>query len=102
MKYNKKRKAIVLSMVMAALMLAPLTMNAQYDEDKYGIQPWFGSSLMGKENSGNRDGGLSNQTFGEDVGGGPQTPTELVPLGGGLLIMMIAGAGYALLKKKED
>ena len=46
MKTNKILKTLVLSMAMAALMLLPLTVNAQYDENKYGIQPWFGSSFL--------------------------------------------------------
>ena len=92
MKKQKTLKAFVLSLAMAAGMLLPMTTNAQQTDGFF----------RGGIDNYNRDGGLSNQTFGQDVGGGPQTPTELVPLGSGLLIMMTAGAGYALLKKKED
>ncbi len=41
-------------------------------------------------NSGNANG-ITNADFGESA-----------PLGSGLLIMLAAGAGYAILKKKED
>ena len=94
MKNNKKRKAIVLSMVMAFLLLLPLTMTAQYDESRYGLQPWFGSSMMGKENGGgNRDEGIALS------GAESENPT---PVGSGIIVLMAAGAGYALLKRKED
>ena len=94
MKSKKNTKNFVISMAMAALLLLPLTMTAQYDEDKYGIQPWFGSSMLGRENSGNRDGenfSISNYGIGETV-----------PLGSGIGILLLAGAGYVALKKKED
>lgn len=79
MKTNKILKTLVLSMAMAALMLLPLMVNAQYDEDKYGIQPWFGSSLLGKE-SGTR--GADNVT----ITGGIQNDDflEVTPLGSGI------------------
>ena len=95
MKNKKNTKNFVISLAMAALLLLPLTMTAQYDEDRYGIQPWFGSSMLGKENSGNRDGenfSISNYGIGE-------TGT---PLGSGIGILLLAGAGYVALKKKED
>ena len=95
MKSKKNTKNFVISMAMAALLLLPLTMTAQYDEDKYGIQPWFGSSMLGRENSGNRDGenfSISNYGIGE-------TST---PLGSGIGILLLAGAGYVALKKKEE
>ena len=55
----------------------------------------------GADSYDNRDGGFSNQTFGSE-NGGPQSPTDIVPVGSGLFIMLAAGAGYAILKKKED
>jgi len=41
--------------------------------------------------SGGTEGIINNQTFGQDV-----------PLGSGLVLLMAAGTGYALLKRKED
>ena len=101
-----KRKALVLSVAMAVSLLLPLPMNAQYDENKYGIQPWFGSSLLGRESG--RGGGynLINEQFGSDINGGyelhNQTFGQELPLGSGLLILTAAGAGYALKKRKSN
>ena len=95
MKQSKKTlKAFVLSMAMAVLLLLPLTMTAQYDESRYGLQPWFGSSMMGKENGGgNRD---------EGVGLGGAENENPTPVGSGIAILTAIGAGYALLKRKEN
>ena len=98
MNHNRKRKALVLSMALAATVLLPQNATAQYDENKYGIQPWFGSSLLGRENDGNRDGesySFTNGNFGES----DPNPS---PLGSGLAILIGAGLGYVALKKKED
>lgn len=95
-KSNKKTlKTFVFSLGLAALMLTPLKMNAQYDEEKYGLQPWFGTSLMGKENSSNRDGESTGDISNWGIG-------ETVPLGSGIVILLGAGLGYMALKKKED
>ena len=99
-KNNKKRKTIALSIGLAAMtMLLPQTATAQYDESRYGLQPWFGSSMLGKENS-NREGesySFTNGGFGEKEPEYPETP-----LGSGIAILIGAGLGYVALKKKED
>lgn len=92
-KTTQKMKFLMLALVMAGLLL-PMTTNAQSG----GSDGFFRNGMDSYEN---RDGGLSNQTFGSESGG-PQAPTDLVPVGNGLLIMFAAGAGYAMLKKKED
>ena len=98
MKENKpKKKAFVLSMATATLLLSSLTLNAQYDETKYGIQPWFESSLLGRENSSSNRAysemelTVNTQDFGQDV-----------PVGSGIAILIGAGLGYVALKRKED
>lgn len=81
-------------MAMAALLLLPLTMKAQYNEDRYGLQPWFGgTSLLGKEGTGEQqvEAEFTNETFSVDA-----------PLGSGIVILIGAGLGYVALKKKED
>ena len=85
MKTQKTLKALVLSLAMAMIALLPMTTQAQTD-----------GFFRGGEDYENRDSditlnGMNTQNF--DTG---------APLGGGLLIMVAAGAGYALLKKKED
>ena len=89
---------------MAALLLLPLPMKAQYDESKYGIQPWFGSSLLGRDAS-TEGYNLSNQQFGSDANGGyqlsNQTFGQTTPIGSGLAILVVAGMGYAAAKSRK-
>ena len=83
----KNKKALVLSLVMAALMAMPMMTFAQNNR-----------SLFGYEKSGSGD---AKDGEGLELGGAQQKdPTA--PLGSGLLIMVAAGAGYAIYKKKED
>ena len=92
---KKTLKALTLSLAMVTLMLLPLTMNAQYRENQYGLQEWGQTSLLGRQEGGDRSGGgigLESAT--------QENPTA--PLGGGIAILVTAGAGYALLKRKED
>ena len=88
MKKQKTLKAFVLSVAMAIAMSLPMTVNAQ----DFFIRG-------GEDNHENRDGeGGAGLALG---GMTPQGTNEPAPLGSGLLIMMAAGAGYAILKKKE-
>ena len=91
------KKALVLSLAMLAT--APIGAFAQdglfqrgvNDETYYG----FGSSSDKSGLLGNRNvqttGTINNQTFGQSV-----------PLGSGIVLLLAAGAGYAVLKRKED
>ena len=107
-------KAIALSMAMTGLMLLPLTtnaqhdenqfglrewgtINAQYDENKFGLQEWGQTSLLGREEGGNRINGMEM-----DFNVGFQTFQDPAPLGSGIVILIGAGLGYVALKKKED
>ena len=97
MRNKTKTKNFVISLAMATMMLLPLTTTAQYDESRYGLQPWFGSSVMGREPGGNREGnGISGDISNWGLG---QNDT---PLGSGIAILLTAGLGYVALKKKED
>ena len=109
----RKKKTLVLSAAIASMLLPPLTMNAQYDEHKYGLQPWFKSSLMRREGStvgrstlGNESFGAAGSTVGNEAFGanGSIIHNEPfgVPLGGGLGILLAAGAGYALIQSKKN
>ena len=113
MKTNKMNlKSIALSMAMA-VMLLPLTANAQHDENKFGLREWgtinaqydgnkFGpqewgqTSLLGREGGGNRINGMEM-----NLNVGFQTFQDPVPLGSGIVILIGAGLGYVALKKKE-
>ena len=112
---SRKRKIIVLSMAMGGVILLPLTTVAQYREDRFGLQEWYQTSLLGKQGGGNRRilldptcGGynLYNQQFGAETYGGyelyNQTFGQYVPLGNGWLILASAGVGYALRKRKNN
>ncbi|MBQ6084426.1 MAG: hypothetical protein IJK92_08775 [Bacteroidales bacterium] len=90
-KFSEKTKEFIMTAAIVVTLLLPKTSVAQtkmdgffsnYSDDTYSDRGNFSAS-----------GGFmnaSNQTFGD------------APLGGGLLVMLAAGAGYALLKKKED
>lgn len=91
--YNRNLKEFIILAAIAIMMLLPITINAQTRTDGF-----FGNS--GNETYNDRGTAYSseglnayNQQFGEHMD---------APLGSGLLIMVVAGAGYALLKKKED
>lgn len=68
----------------------------------------FGNSVGGgftHQSFGNgMEGGFTHQTFGNDVEGGftHQPFGNDAPLGGGLLILLSAGAGYAALKRTRQ
>lgn len=85
-------------LMMVALMLAPIFSNAQnrglfgYGNYDKSYDNSYGETNRGVLNiSESGETGIVNQTFGEPV-----------PLGSGVAVMLIAGAGYVLLKKKED
>jgi hypothetical protein len=91
-KRKTKKKSFVISMALAAGLLVPMAMNAQND----GSRGLFGRGFDASEST--RDGsGMEWQ------GGGmtAQDPTQEAPLGSGLVLLMAAGAGYAVLKSKS-
>ncbi len=107
--FKRKKKTLLLSLAMAALMLLPLTINAQYKEHQFGLQEWGQTSLLGRQDGGNRSGGssenydLHNQQFGSGYDLYNQTfGQQSAPVGSGLLILAAAGAGYALRKRKNN
>ena len=95
MKKTTTLKALVLSMIMTIGFIMP--MAAQND-----------GFFKNNEDYINRDaatGNIINQTFGQDPGtgvtGGITNQQFGVPLGSGLLIMVAAGAGYAVARRKR-
>lgn len=100
-----KKKTLLLTLALSVGLLLPLTMNAQYaqyNEHKFGLQPWCETSLLGREGGGGDDG-LSLQGFGENQNGlSLQNFGENVPLGSGWLVLMTAGVGYAAMKTRKN
>jgi hypothetical protein len=95
----KNKKALVLSLVMAALMAMPMMTFAQ-NGSLFGYENG-GGSRNADISGGSRDANISITGSSMSLGNATETdPT--VPLGSGLLIMVAAGAGYAIYKKKED
>ncbi len=79
-------KAFLLSLAMALVVLSPTTMNAQNDN-------YFRAS---DDFSGNRfasDWAIMNLGIGQE---------ETAPLSGGLLVLGIAGAGYAVARRRRS
>lgn len=88
----------MLSLTMGAMLLTS-SLNAQErNGGLFGIQ-------SPKENTGgimNRDGGMNSNGNGFTLGGlTDEDPTAPAPLGSGLLVMVAAGAGYAIVKKNK-
>jgi len=79
-------KAIVLSCVVVAGLLLPMSANAQKNDDFFKVDDSF---------NGNRDAiaitGISNYGIGESA-----------PVGSGLLILTAAGAGYAIVRRRKN
>ena len=98
MNTNKKSlKAFALSLGLAAMMLPTTNLNAQdWHGGLFGKNPKAEETVDGLMQRGNRstisdNGNFTNGNFGEEA-----------PLGGGIAVLLVAGLGYAALKKKED
>ena len=100
-KNNNKRKAIALSLGLAALTLTANNLNAQNDGGLFGRGVTSDNAEYSSREGGvitvssSTGGGFTNGYFGE----GDPNP---VPLGNGIAILIGAGLGYVALKKKED
>ena len=100
MNNSKKLKAVALSLGLAALM-TPATMNAQ-------INRGLLQNPYKQDNSQKNTHGLVNRdqqyesTLNGGLGNAQQEDPTTAPLGGGIAVLVAAGAGYALLKRKEE
>ena len=117
---RKKARTLALLMAMAVGLAVPPTAAAQReggglfgrdrgDRDNLGevhgagvLNQSFGGTTGGLFNQGfgGTQGGLGNQDFGGTQGGITNQGFD-VPVGGGLLVLVAAGAGYASLKKRN-
>lgn len=94
----RKSKNLMFYIVMAVALALPMGMTAQ-ERGLFSTSPaseTSGSRSLLNQNQ-NRDGvqwsdGLGNQGFNQDP----------VPVGSGVIMLIAAGAGYALLKKKNN
>lgn len=85
-------KATLLSLVMAAVLMLPMSLLAQKSDG-------FFRSNNNDDVYNDRD---SEINYGLNLGGSQnENPTEEVPLGGGLLVLAAAGAGYALARRNK-
>ena len=102
MKNIKRMKAVILTMTMALVMIAG-NLNAQYDEDKYGIQPWFGeSSLLNKEGASMRDGETESTSLLNLPNIHGSSNDFEGPVGSGIAVLVGLGAAYLMAKKRKE
>jgi hypothetical protein len=103
---KKKKKTLAFPLLVAAGMLLPSNLPAQEQNGRPGgligtTVPTESNGLMGRSEStaggyftgqgfGATNGNITGQTFGENA-----------PLGGGLFVLLAAGAGYATIKLRK-
>lgn len=92
---KNKMKTIMLSLVMAVALLSPLCINAQ----EGGLFGLGNKATEQNDNYGMMKGGYRG---GEGISLGGAESENPTPVGSGIIVLMAAGAGYALLKRKED
>ena len=102
---NWKITALLLALLLPMGVFAQggLFQRGDGNELYYGQTDAANQSLLLRD--GEAMGSLSNQGFGNPVGGSDLTnQTFGAPLGSGLFILLLAGAGYSVLKsnKKND
>lgn len=96
---NRKNtmKTLAFSLVLAALTLTANHLNAQ-DRGLFGMGP---SAANYDYNYSNRDG-LLNANIYSNTGDGIQNDSFGAPLGSGIAILLAAGAGYAVVRRKRS
>lgn len=97
MKNNKKKKVLTLSLALAA-MLPATTVSAQ------GMLNVL-DEYYAEQDAANQGGMLINTTRDSDptpISTGITHDDFGTPVGSGIAILLLAGAGYAVIKKKED
>ena len=100
----KKVKTTMFMIVMAALMLLPMGAKAQYRDDQFGIQPWFGTSLMGRDNSNDgysKTGGEEDFLYLPSLHGS-SSDFGTSPMGSGIAVLMGLGAAYLVAKRRKE
>ncbi len=106
---RKTTKTLALLAAMAVGLALPSSVEAQQggkggvfgrgSDSGHGNEK--GTTGMLNQSLSTTNGGLNDQIFG-GTNGGFVNEGFGTPIGGGLLILVAAGAGYAILKRKED
>lgn len=95
----KQGRVLAFSLMVVAALLAPIGATAQEGLFQRGVsdEAYYGyggknekTELLGHRNV-QTTGTINNQIFGQTV-----------PVGSGVIILLVAGASYAALKRKED
>jgi hypothetical protein len=95
-----KKKSIVLAFMLTLAL--PISVLAQGGIFQRGASDGNTEKSMGLLRNGETTNTLTNQGFGNPVDGSDLTnQTFGSPIGNGLLVMLMAGAGYATLKKNK-
>ena len=107
--YKTKNKWKVAALLLALLLPIGVFAQGGLFQRGDGNELYYGQSEATNKSMLLRDGemisSLTNQGFGNPIGGSDLTnQTFGVPLGSGLLVLLLAGAGYSVLKsnKKND
>jgi len=111
----KKLKIIVVSLGLGVIMLTATSVQAQmidlldeyYEElEREELEQRNNQSILNRSGSSSGGYNISQGQFGSEDNGGFQITTgqfgQNVPLGSGLFIMVAAGAGYVLKKRKNS
>ena len=100
---KRKLKTIALMVAMAAGVLLPMKVSSQgLFNSSFGHSGSSGVSNSGFGQSGSGSNEVTNENFGQSDGKVLNQNFGKAPLGSGLLIMLAAGAGYAVLKRKKS
>ena len=98
---KRKLKMMALMVAMAAGVLLPTIVSAQgLFNSSFGHSGGSGVSNGAFGNSGSTE--VTNESFGTNSGDVNNQNFGKAPLGSGILIMLAAGAGYAILKRKQQ
>lgn len=100
-----KKKSIVFLFLFAAGMLLPASLSAQEHNSRPGglfggSSSSYSNGLMEKSRN-SLYGDVNGQSFGEN-NGNITGQTFGAPLGSGLFVLLAAGAGYSVLKRKKQ
>lgn len=89
-----------LALTIAIVLTMGLNAIAQYDEEKFGIQPWFESSMLGRGPADDfRDGDFDELLLPGEHGADGDTNA---PVGSGVAVLLGLGAAYMVAKKRKE